>query len=393
MKVALACSGIGRVRRGFERYVGDLHAVLRDTVDVTLFRGAGAASAGERSVFNLPRDGRLARALGRWRKSAYFWESASFAAALWPRLLAGRFDLVHAIDIPTAQALEALRRRSGARWRLLYTAGSSLEPWFYPRCDHVHHVSPALRDEAIAHGHPAGRSTLLPCGLHARAFLPPAPRAELRRRHGVPDGVFVVLCVAAVNRAQKRIDRLVEECAALPEGEALLWLDGRPEEPELLQIARARLGARVRCSHVPSASLPELYGLADLLVLPSLEESFGLAIVEAMAAGLPVLVHDAPHFRWVAGEAGLYVDMAAQGALASRLAALAGDRAALGGRGPALAASAAERFDWQALRAPYRSLWETAAAAPADGCAVPAPERLGDGPEGKRAARAAERPS
>lgn len=58
-------------------------------------------------------------------------------------------------------------------------------------------------------------------------------------------------------------------------------------------VARLRCGGRVRfLGHVTSGELPWIYGHADLFALPSLEETFGLPLVEAMGAGTPVVAGD-----------------------------------------------------------------------------------------------------
>ncbi|MEP6716483.1 MAG: glycosyltransferase family 1 protein [Terriglobia bacterium] len=54
--------------------------------------------------------------------------------------------------------------------------------------------------------------------------------------------------------------------------------------------------------------LSEAYGLADVLVMPSLQETVGLPLVEAMTAGVPVLAADRPYAREVCEDAALYFD-------------------------------------------------------------------------------------
>lgn len=71
--------------------------------------------------------------------------------------------------------------------------------------------------------------------------------------------------------------------------------------PELTQYFKAP-------GYVPSLEMPLLYNCASLFLYPSLRESFGLPVLEAMACGVPVLASDIPAIREVADEAAMFVD-------------------------------------------------------------------------------------
>ncbi|WP_247597528.1 glycosyltransferase [Streptomyces sp. RKND-216] len=166
-------------------------------------------------------------------------------------------------------------------------------------------VSVTVADRLRAWGVPADRIHVVPNGIDAARFRhDPAARAATRTRLGLPADATVVGGVGRLVPG-KRYDRLVRACAAQPDVRLLLVGDG-PERARLLHLARA-LGvadrvllpgecggavAPVTAAEEAAAGLPPLPHLLaamDLFVSPSTEEAFGLSVLEALAAGLPVL--------------------------------------------------------------------------------------------------------
>ena len=366
VRVAIASVGLGRIQRGYERYFNGIFTSLRDKVEIVLFKAGGPQSVGEKVPAWLGAATRVCRVLplgaasGAGEYRTYKHDCLAFALTMLPHLLRNEFDVVHVIDYPLAIALLRFRRIFRFRARIIFSDGGLMPPQYYPRADYFHVTAQVHFLEAIEWGVPKSHATMIPCGFYACQFNGNADRRDLRKKHGVSQDTFVVLSVAALNRAHKRVDHIIDEVARLS-GDILLWMDGREEDKTLIPMAREKLGRRCRISHVRSEEVTELYHLADVFVHASLCEAFGLAVCEAAASGLPVLVHDAPHFRWLVDDPECLVDMTQYGALAARIEQLMASRQELPKRGNRLSASMRARFDWEVLAPAYGEMYRSVA--------------------------------
>jgi glycosyltransferase involved in cell wall biosynthesis len=142
-------------------------------------------------------------------------------------------------------------------------------------------------------------------GIDARLLAgPPAPG------HNGPPARL--LYIGRLERRAKRVDRLVPFFAALapefPELRLHLAGDGSARGALERSCADAGLVARVRfCGALDPAGVEAELRQADLLVLPSDYESFGIVALEAQAAGAPVLASDLPALREATGGHALFV--------------------------------------------------------------------------------------
>lgn len=370
MKIAMACAGVGRVQRGYERFFADLFRVLEHRADITLYKGGGEVSARQIIPRFVSRTGTLGRVIPlHWTigRSRYHFESLTFGLAVVRRCIADRVDVLHIVDPPMLKVVHMLRARLGGKFRILFSHAGTLPFGYHPYADDVHHIGPGAYLDDLRAGHPRERLVLLPLGVDLARFETGATREQLRTAHQIPGDARVVLSVAAMNRHAKRVDYVIEEIATLPSN-YILWLDGSfdPDgDRTLIDLARQKLGDRCRFTHVPSDKLGELFRLADIKVLGSLHEAFGLAVVEAMACGLPVVVNNTPHFRWLTGDPRLLADLSERGALAGQVRRIIDSP-----QGPASWVNVPlirRRFSWDALAEDYLALYRAAAAgAPLD---------------------------
>ncbi|WP_086558653.1 glycosyltransferase [Streptomyces africanus] len=164
-------------------------------------------------------------------------------------------------------------------------------------------VSPTVAERLKRWGVPAPRIEVVPNGIDLDRFrFDPERREHTRRRLGLPEDAWVVGGVGRLT-AGKRFDVLVRALALLPDDHRLLLVGGGPEEHALRRTAHEAgvadrvvfTGERPYVSDgSPGPDLPSLTSAMDLLASPSTEEAFGLAAVEALAAGLPVLYASCP---------------------------------------------------------------------------------------------------
>jgi len=207
-------------------------------------------------------------------------------------------------------------------------------------------------------------------------FSPPAEEG-----HRIGHRLLAVSDIYVQKNLETAIAALARLSGAVPD--VSLEIAGRPLDADyfdtLRRIAR-ELGVADRVTflgHRSPAEVAELYRAADVFVFPSLVETFGMPVLEAMASGLPVVCSNAAAMPEVAGDAALFAPPGDAVALAAAIESLFADRAlwrSMAERGLARAA----QFSWEhAAEETARVLLEAA------GRAVPRPQ-AGEGAEHKR---------
>lgn len=362
MRIAIASSGLGHVARGIETWARDTAVALAARgADVTLFAGGEVslpAVPGERapSVVVLPGvrrfDARTARRIActpawAWRwglKDGYGWEQFSFWLALQRHLRRGRFDLLHVQDPLVAAWCRRWRTGKLLRTQEILAHGTEEPAAFLMPFPCVQHLAPwhlEVARQSLPTGEERPYWASIPNFVDTAVFKPAADasaRAATRQRLGLPSASRVVGCVAVVKRDHKRIDHLIREFAAYAgtsEGrDAHLVIAGarHPDADALVAEAEVLAPGHV---HVvfdwPRSDMPALYQALDVFALTSVFEMMPIALLEALASGVPALVHRHPVLEWMIGNGseqppgGLALDMAREGELAATLRGLTPD--------------------------------------------------------------------
>lgn len=172
----------------------------------------------------------------------------------------------------------------------------------------------------------AERIDVVPEGCEARFAPATAPLDDLRSRYGLPRR-FVLFVGTAEPR--KNLPRLLRAFAAQSNREVALVLAGSAgwHSSELsASIAQLGLTDRVhRTGFVDDRDLPDLYRAAECFAMPSLDEGFGLPLLEAMGCGVPVLCSDTPAVLETVGDAAITVTPTSVPQMAAALERLLAD--------------------------------------------------------------------
>jgi D-inositol-3-phosphate glycosyltransferase len=233
------------------------------------------------------------------------------------RIVRGDYDLIYAHYWLSGEAGLALRERWGVPvLQMFHTLGrlknsvarspGEIEPWrrieaetrLVRAVDRIVAANAVEREHLTRHyGAEPGRIAVIPCGVDTELFRP-GDRTEARRRLGL-DGRPVVLYVGRLEPI-KGLDTLCDAVGALRADGVpvdLLMVGGDTDESPAGHEAhlRRRIRALGLDPHVrflgpqPQEVLHAYYVAADVTVLPSHYESFGMVALEAMACGSPVV--------------------------------------------------------------------------------------------------------
>lgn len=267
-----------------------------------------------------------------------------------PRLIAWQHD------VAATSPRHATALHPGHPWELLRA------PW--PGVRYVAISEPRRLEVAMALGVAPAAVTVVPNGIDVDAFL--GLHAATRRRLEplrLGSAHPIVLVPARVT-PRKNLELAVRVVAALRRDgdDARLIVTGPPDPHDtagVRYLGRLRRLARdldvERAVHflgehgqqTPPRVVADLYRVADVLLLPSRDEGFGLPILEAAACRLPIVCADIPPLRDLAGDDAAYIDPAAD---PGAVAAVVRDR--VGSAAPSrFAARVRAEYGWDAVYA------------------------------------------
>jgi glycosyltransferase involved in cell wall biosynthesis len=157
--------------------------------------------------------------------------------------------------------------------------------------DRIAAISQAVRDALVRSGVDSGRIDVVPSGIEILPSADRAQRSELRRSLGAGEGDVVALTVSALAPGKGHADLLRATAAALERAPGLkLWLAGEGSLEQGLRAEVRSLGLEPAVQFLGfRTDIKALLHAADFFCLATQSEGLGSSILEAMAAGLPVV--------------------------------------------------------------------------------------------------------
>ncbi|MBF8262512.1 MAG: Glycosyltransferase family 1 protein [Parachlamydiales bacterium] len=178
----------------------------------------------------------------------------------------------------------------------------------------LHHSDAVITDSEFSKGElirylgaPQNRLHVIPVAVNHKQFsriVDPFSRETVRKKYGLPEKF--VLFVGNL-KPHKNLGSLLNAFSKIESPQLGLAIVGKGKESRNSQKT-ADQKMVFFLGEVPNIDLPILYSLAEMLILPSFYEGFGLPPLEAMCCGCPTIVSQAASLPEVCGDASLYID-------------------------------------------------------------------------------------
>jgi len=314
-KLFLVCTGLGRVQRGFESYISDLAEKLVNAPErnfnIFLFSG-GRYRGNNISSYKLPclaRRSLFSRTIFS-ESYAFTIEQISFCFFLVPQIVIRKPKCIYLGEYSLYCYLFKIRQMFNLRYSLIfYTGGGCIPGLFNKEKDYVHHVT----DYFIESGKltiPIDRQVLIPHFISVPTINPelvlPNELVVAKNKHKK-----IVLSIGYLDKQFKRMDFLVKALIPFKDDIFPVLLGEISKETATIEnlLLQTFGEGNFFLGKVPRKNIGNFYNIADLFVLASKEEPFGLVFLEALYYRLPVVCSDFSATRFVLKDKANYFNM------------------------------------------------------------------------------------
>jgi glycosyltransferase involved in cell wall biosynthesis len=218
-------------------------------------------------------------------------------------ILSGKFDVVHGLDVYSTMALKAVRFAHRHRIPCVITCHTVMDSPLsiflqrpiglaISKADRLIAVSQAAALFARSLGFPEKKMTVVYNGVDLECFNGKVDAVVMRRELGIGDQPLIVTALRLIKRKSPAllISAFANVLRVVPDAKLVIAGSGREENNLSRQIKCLRITDSVfLVGKLPREKVAQLMAAADVFALPSKIESFGLSLLEASAAGVPVV--------------------------------------------------------------------------------------------------------
>jgi len=355
IRVALLCSGLGRIKRGFESFTEELFLVLKDYFKITLFKGGGQAKESEVVIRCIKREG-VIRFVPFSLRTRLFLEAYTFVLFFLPYLFREKFQVIIVSEQASANFLSLIKKLFRLSFSVIICNGGPVPARELSTIDFIIQVTEPEYKKARDYGIAQEKMALLPYGIFVDRFNDTEGKKLLRQHYHIPEKAFVLLSVGQINKFHKRMDFLIRVFSKLNPEEFFLLIVGNVdlETEEIKMMARSCLRNNYQFfEDVDYGLISQFYGLSDCLIHCSLIEGFGRVFLEAMSARLPIIAHAMDVSRWVINNEDCLVDMQNEDEVLGRIKRIHEDRAFAQRIVEKNFENVTRRFEWSVIKDQY----------------------------------------
>jgi glycosyltransferase involved in cell wall biosynthesis len=223
-------------------------------------------------------------------------------------ILDGKFDVVHGLDVYSSMALIVTAFAHRHRIPCVLTCHTVMNSdlsiflqrplvgWALTRADRMIAVSRAAAHFSHLLGFPEKRITVVPNGVDLSCFNGETDALLMRKELGIGDESLVVTVSRLIKRKSPEllVSAFAKVLKVVPDAKLVIAGSGREKDNLSRQIKSLNITNSVfMTGELAREKVAQLMAAADVFALPSKVESFGLALLEASAAGVPVVCSNA----------------------------------------------------------------------------------------------------